>query len=112
MSSRYTKTRGPLGEFLSSDNFLKPFIGFSQKYLNETINPSIFRGHFIPMVNEYLKKSNKIRNDFEEFSTFWIDLELDEFGSLFKKIHETCLYAFEFQDEEEAMPEDTFRDSI
>jgi len=64
------------------------------------------------MVKEDLKKSHKIRNNFEELSTFWIDLELDEFCSLFENIYETCLYAFEFEYEKDAMPEDTFRDSI
>ena len=64
------------------------------------------------MVNEDLKKSHKILKNFEELSTFWIDLELDEFCSLFENIHETCLYAFEFEGQKDAMPEDTFRDSI
>jgi hypothetical protein len=64
------------------------------------------------MVNEDLKKSHKILKNFEELSTFWIDLELDEFCSLFENIHETCLSAFEFEDQKDAMPEETFRDSI
>ena len=65
------------------------------------------------MVNEDLKKSHKIFNNFEELSTFWIDLELDDFSSLFENIYETCLYAFEFEDQDDdAMPEDKFRDSI
>ena len=64
------------------------------------------------MVNEDLKRSHKILKNFEELSTFWIDLELDEFCSLFENIHETCLSAFEFEDQKDAMPEDTFRDLI
>ena len=64
------------------------------------------------MVNEDLNKSQEIRNNFEELSTFWIDLELDEFGSLVANIHETCLCAFEFEGEEDAMPETQFRDLI
>ena len=64
------------------------------------------------MVNEDLKESHKILKNFEELSTFWIDLELDEFCYLFESIHETCLYAFEFEGEADAMPEDTFRNSI
>ena len=83
-----------------------------QKYLNEIINSYIFRAEFIKMVNEDLKKSQEILDNFEELSTFWIDLELDEFGSLFENIHETCLCAFEFEGQEDAMPETKFRDSI
>ena len=88
------------------------YFALIQKYLNETIHPNIFRAQFIEMVNEDLKKSHKILNNFEELSTFWIDLELDEFGSLFENIHETCLCAFEFEGQEDAMPETKFRDSI
>ena len=83
-----------------------------QKYLNETINPNIFRAQFIKMVNEDIKKSQEILNNFEELSTFWIDLESDEFGSLFQNIHEMCLCAFEFEGQEDAVPETKFRDSI
>ena len=93
-------------------NHKNNYFALIQKYLNETINPNIFRAQFIEMVNEDLKKSHKILNNFEELSTFWIDLELDEFCSLFENIHETCLYAFEFEDQKDAIPEDTFRDSI
>ena len=93
-------------------NHKNNYFALIQKYLNETINPNIFRAQFIEMVNEDLKKSHKILNNFEELSTFWIDLELDEFRSLFENIHETCLYAFEFEDQKDAMLEDTFRDSI
>lgn len=52
------------------------------------------------MVNEEMKKAQKILKNFEELSTFWIDLELDDFCSLFENINETCLYAFEFEDQE------------
>jgi len=83
-----------------------------QKYLDEIINPYVFRAKFIEMVNEDMKKSHKILNDFEELSTFWIDLKLDEFCSLFENIHETCFYAFEFEDEKNLVPEDKFCDSI
>ena len=88
------------------------YFALIQKYLNETIHPNIFRAQFIKMVNEDLKKSQEILDNFEELSTFWIDLELDEFGSLFENIHETCLCAFEFEGQEDAMPETKFRDSI
>lgn len=64
------------------------------------------------MVNEDLKKSQEILDNFEELSTFWIDLELDEFCSLFENIHKTCLYAFKFEDQKDEMPAGTFRDSI
>ena len=93
-------------------NHKNNYFALIQKYLDETINPNVFRGQFIGMVNEDLKKSHKILNNFEELSTFWIDLELDDFSSLFENIYETCLYAFEFEDQDDAMPEDKFRDSI
>jgi hypothetical protein len=93
-------------------NHKNSYFALIQKYLGETINPNVFRGQFIEMVNEDLKKSHKILKNFEELSTFWIDLELDDFSSLFENIHETCLYAFEFEDQEDAMPEDKFYDSI
>ena len=88
------------------------YFALIQKYLNETIHPNIFRAQFIKMVNEDLKKSQEILDNFEELSTFWIDLELDEFGSLLENIHETCLCAFEFEGQEDAIPETKFRDSI
>ena len=93
-------------------NHKNNYFALIQKYLNETIPPNRFRGQFIKMVNEDLKKSQEILDNFEELSTFWIDLELDEFGSLFENIHETCLCAFEFEGQEDAMPETKFRDSI
>ena len=93
-------------------NHKNSYFALIQKYLGKTINPNVFRGHFIQMVKEDLKKSHKILSNFEELSTFWIDLELDDFSSLFENIYETCLYAFEFEDQKDAMPEDTFRDSI
>ena len=93
-------------------NYKSNYFALIQKYLNETIHPNIFRAQFIEMVNEDLKKSQEIFDNFEELSTFWIDLELDEFGSLFENIHETCLCAFEFEGQEDAMPETKFRDSI
>jgi len=93
-------------------NHKKNYFALLQNYLNETISPNLFRAQFIKMVNEDLKKSQKILKNFEELSTFWIDFELDEFCSLFENIHETCLYAFEFEDQKDAMPEETFRDSI
>ena len=34
------------------------------------------------------------------------------FNYFFESIYETCLYAFEFENQKDAMPEDTFRDSI
>jgi len=93
-------------------NHKNNYFALIQKYLGETINFNVFRGQFIEMVNENLKKSHKILKNFEELSNFWIDLELDDFSSLFENIYETCLYAFEFEDQDDAMPEDKFRDSI
>jgi hypothetical protein len=93
-------------------NHKNNYFALIQKYLGETINPNVFRVQFIEMVNEDLKKYHKILKNFEELSTFWIDLELDDFSSLFENIYETCLYAFEFEDQDDAMPEDKFRDLI
>jgi hypothetical protein len=93
-------------------NHKNNYFALIQKYLGEEVSPNLFRGQFIEMVNEDLKKSHKILKNFEELSTFWIDLELDDFSSLFENIHETCLYAFEFEDQDDAMLEDKFRDSI
>ena len=93
-------------------NHKNKYFAFIQKYLGGIINPNVFRGQFITMVNEDLKESQKLLNNFEELSTFWVDLELDDFASLFENMHETCLYAFEFEDQDGAMPEDKFRDSI
>ena len=93
-------------------NHKNNYFAFIRKYLNEEIHPDIFRYQFINMVNKDLKKSREILDNFEELSTFWMDLELDEFGSLFEDIYETCLCAVEFYFEEDAMPETTFRDSI
>jgi hypothetical protein len=88
------------------------YFALIQQYLDETINPYLFRAQFLEMVKEDLNKSDKILKNFEELSTFWIDLELDEFSSLFEDINETCAYAFEFDGETNAISEDTFRDSI
>lgn len=62
------------------------------------------------MVNEDIKKSGQILDNFEELSTFWMDLELNDFSSLFQNISGACFSAFECEDEEGAMPEDKFRD--
>ena len=83
-----------------------------QKYLSEKITPNVFRGKFIIMTKDNIKKASKILQNFEELSTFWIEPDLDKFSSLFEAMYETCLYAFEFEDQDGAMPEDQFRNSI
>jgi len=93
-------------------NHKNKYFALIQTYLGGIINPNVFRGEFITMVNEDLNESQKLLDNLEELSTFWVDLELDDFSSLFGKMHETCLYAFEFEYEDDAMPEDKFRDSI
>ena len=93
-------------------NHKNKYFALIQKYLSEIISPNVFRAKFIRIVNEDLKKSYKILKNFEEFYTFWIDSELDDFSSLFENIHETCLYVVEFEDQDDAMPEEEFRDSI
>ena len=93
-------------------NNKKNYFVLIQNYLGERINPNVFRSQFIGIVNKDLTKSHKILHNFEELATFSIDLELDDFSSLFEKIHQICLYAFEFEDQDDAMSEDKFRDSI
>ena len=58
------------------------------------------------MVNEKLKKSYKIPDNFEELSTFQIDLKLDKFCFSFGNIYKTRLYKFEFEDQKDSTPED------
>lgn len=84
-----------------------------QKYLDETIHAYEFRAEFQYMIEKDAKKSRKILKNFDDLSNFWINLKSDEFYSLFQIIEETCQYAFEFYlDEENAMSEDEFYDSI
>lgn len=67
------------------------------------------------MAKKYRKQAQKILNNFEELSTFRIDLddlELDDFSFLFDDIHDMCLSPFELEDEENEISEDTFRNFI
>lgn len=73
-----------------------------KEYLMETINPNLFRARFTIMAREDIRKADEILNDFEQLSTFWIDLKLDEFSSLFEEINEKCLYTLEFEDKDTA----------
>lgn len=59
-------------------------------------NANVFRSKFIGMVHEDLKKSSKILKNYEELTTFSIDLQLDNFSSLFENLYETYFYTFEF----------------
>ena len=47
-------------------NHRNSYFALIQKYLGETINPNVFRGQFIEMVNEDLKKCHKILKNFKE----------------------------------------------
>ncbi|NES79941.1 hypothetical protein, partial [Okeania sp. SIO1H4] len=51
-----------------------------QKYLNTTILPYIFRARFLEMVKQDDEKAEKILQDFEQLSSFSIDVKLDGFG--------------------------------
>ena len=85
-----------------------------KKYLNETINPDIFRARFLGMVKQDIEKAEKILQDFKQLSSFSIDVNLDGFSSLFERISDTCLQAFEFGPKNNGygIPEDEFRNSI
>ena len=70
---------------------------------------------FISLASIYvvLVKTRKREKDITAIKKEYIPVnEIREFCSLFENIRETCLYAFEFEDQKDAMPEDTFRDSI
>lgn len=62
------------------------------------------------MRREDAEKAETILKDFKHS----IDLKLDEFSSLFRRISNNCLQAFEFGSEDDVygIPEDQFRDSI
>jgi hypothetical protein len=51
-------------------------------------------------------------NNFIKPLTFWTDSQSDDSPSLFENRCETCLHAFEFEDQDGAMSENKFRDSI
>lgn len=91
-------------------NNKKFYFTLIEKYLNKTISPDIFRYQFTTMGEKDLKKANKILNNFEELSTFWIDLESYEFYCLFDHIYDICFDAFEVEDN--GMTEDIFRNLI
>lgn len=88
------------------------YLDLIQKYLGETIPPYVFRGKFIEMTKDNMKKADKILQNFEEFSTFWIEPGLDEFSSLFEEMYEACLCVFEFGVGDDGIPEDQFRNLI
>jgi hypothetical protein len=67
-----------------------------KKYLNTTIPPHKFRARFLEMIKQDDEKAEKILQDFKQFSSFSIDGNLDRFSSLFGRIFNKCLQAFEF----------------
>jgi len=85
-----------------------------KKYLNTTIPPHIFRARFLEMLKRDDEKAEKILQDFKQLSSFSIDINVDGFSSLFRKISNQCLQAFEFgpMDDGYGIPEDEFRNSI
>lgn len=85
-----------------------------KKYLNIIIPPHEFRAKFLEMVKEDDEEAATILQDFKQLSNFSIDVNLDEFSSLFEQIFNTCLQAFEFgsKDDGYGIPEDEFRNSI
>lgn len=85
-----------------------------RKYLNKKIPSHLFIGRFLIMVEEDDKKAGKILQDFEQLSNFSINVTLDEFSSLFERIFDRCLQAFEFGPDDElyGVPENELRNSI
>ena len=85
-----------------------------KKYLNTTIPPHKFRARFLGMVKQDDEKAEKILQDFNQLSSFSIDVNLDGFSSLFGRISNNCLQAFEFGPKNDGygIPEDEFRNSI
>ena len=84
------------------------YFDFIQKYLIETSNSNVFRARFTRMACEDIIKADELPKHFKQLYIFRIDSELDKFSSLFKEINEKRLSAFEFEDENESMPEDEF----
>ena len=85
-----------------------------KKYLNTIIPPHKFRARFLEMVKQDDEKAEKILQDFKQLSSFSIDVNLDGFSSLFGRISNNCLQAFEFGPKNDGygIPEDEFRNSI
>jgi hypothetical protein len=85
-----------------------------KKYLNTTIPSHKFRARFLEMVKQDDEKAEKILQDFKKLSSFSIDGNLDQFSSLFGRISNNCLQAFEFGPKNDGygIPEDEFRNSI
>lgn len=85
-----------------------------KKYLNTTIPSHKFRARFLEMVKQDDEKAEKILQDFKQLSSFSIDVNLDGFSSLFGRISNNCLQAFEFGPKNDGygIPEDEFRNSI
>jgi len=85
-----------------------------KQYLDATIFPHIFRAKFLEMVEQDDEKAEKILQDFKQLSSFSSDVNLDQFSSLFERISDKCLQAFEFGPEDDGygIPEDEFRNAI
>ena len=90
------------------------YVFLIKKYLNTPFPPHIFRARFLEMVKQDDEKADKILQDFNQLSSFSIEGNLDEFSSLFERIYNKCVQAFEFgpQDDGYGIPEDEFRNSI
>ena len=85
-----------------------------KKYVDKTLSPDIFRAELLEMVKQDNEKAEKILQDFNQLSSFSIDVNLDTFSSSFERISDKCLQAFEFGPEDDGygIPEDEFRNSI
>ena len=75
---------------------LVEYCSLIKKYLNRTIPPHKFRARFLEMVKQDDEKAEKILQDFKQLASFSIDVNLDGFSSLFGRISNNCLQAFEF----------------
>ena len=82
--------------------------------MNTTIPPHIFRAKFLEMVKQDDEKAEKMLQNFKQLSNFSIYINLDNFLSLFEKVYNNCLQAFEFGPEIDnyRISEDEFRSSI
>ena len=72
------------------------YLDLIRTYLDKKISASVFRNEFLNISDKDRKKVNKILQNFEELSTFWIKPGLDKFSSLFPTIHDLCLTVIEF----------------
>ena len=102
---------GALVERQISYNRKDEYFSLIREYLAKRIDPSTFRGKFLKMQKEDDDATQIIKKNFEQLSTFSIDLEEGPFSFLIDRIYNISMLAFEFGPED-GISEDEFRDSI